>query len=320
MKYSFFLLLMTLVSCSPAPEEQEQRNKAEQSESKEPVKTLTDARNGHKTKLIDKMTMNFPAPQPPAGVLELVEYSSPVGSLKAYISKHPLSRKKRPAIVWLTGGFSNSIGDTAWANLPKENDQSASVFWKSGIITMYPSLRGGNRNPGYIESFYGEVDDVISAVEYLKQRDDVDPDRIYLGGHSTGGTLALLVAASCEDFRAVFSFGPIGNVARYGQDKLMFNVDDPVEKELRGPAMWLHSIKNSTFVIEGTKGNIGALNSMRKKNSNSKIHFIPVEDRDHFEILSPVSQLIVAKIVKDISDVNDIRLTEEEVEAVLALF
>ncbi len=36
---------------------------------------------------------------------------------------------------------------------------------------MYPSLRGGNKNPGYIETFLGEVDDVIAAARYLAQLD-----------------------------------------------------------------------------------------------------------------------------------------------------
>ena len=74
---------------------------------------------------------------------------------------------------------------------------------------MFPSLRGGNDNPGVREGFFGEVDDVLAAAEYLSKQAFVDPQRIYLGGHSTGGTLVLLVAECSGRFRAVFSFGPV---------------------------------------------------------------------------------------------------------------
>jgi dipeptidyl aminopeptidase/acylaminoacyl peptidase len=61
------------------------------------------------------------------------------------------------------------------------------------------------------------VDDVIVATEYLRAQPHVDPDRIYLGGHSTGGTLVQLVAASSDQYRAVFSFGPMDDVGGYGR-------------------------------------------------------------------------------------------------------
>ena len=59
-------------------------------------------------------------------------------------------------------------------------------------IMMFPTLRGGNTNPGAREYLLGEVDDVLAAAEHLARLPYVDPQRIYLGGHSTGGTLALL--------------------------------------------------------------------------------------------------------------------------------
>ncbi|HWH68599.1 MAG TPA: prolyl oligopeptidase family serine peptidase [Candidatus Sulfotelmatobacter sp.] len=156
--------------------------------------------------------------------------------------------RKHPAILWIFGGFGNSIGEIAWLPSPPENDQSASAFRRAGLIMMYPSLRGGNDNPGAVEGFYGEVHDIIAAADYLAKQDCVDPDRIYLGGHSTGGTLALLVAESTDRFRAVFSFGPVCNVAGYGAENLPFNLRDRQEVELRTPALWLHAIPRPTFV------------------------------------------------------------------------
>ena len=68
------------------------------------------------------------------------------------------------------------------------------AYRRAGIVMMYPSLRGGNDNPGRREGFLGEVDDILAAAEYLARESYVDPGRIYLGGHSTGGTLAMLAA------------------------------------------------------------------------------------------------------------------------------
>jgi dienelactone hydrolase len=63
---------------------------------------------------------------------------------------------------------------------------------------MQPALRGSNGNPGRNECLF---DVVIAAARFLRERPDVDPTGVYLGGHSTGGTLALLAAESTDLFR-----------------------------------------------------------------------------------------------------------------------
>lgn len=55
-------------------------------------------------------------------------------------------------------------------------------------MMMFPSQRGGNDNPGKREGFLGEADDILAATDHLEKLPHVDPDQIYLGGHSTGGT------------------------------------------------------------------------------------------------------------------------------------
>ena len=52
---------------------------------------------------------------------------------------------------------------------------------------MYPSLRGGNQNPGHVEGLYGEVEDLLAAYDHLAAKDYVDPNRIYVTGLSMGG-------------------------------------------------------------------------------------------------------------------------------------
>src|SRR5262249_25453497 len=146
--------------------------------------SLADARRGFVTQLTRKHAINEPVPTPPQGVFKQVNYESPIGPMAAYLSPDPGDGKKHPAIIWIVGGFANSIGETAWKAAAEKNDQSARAFREAGIITMFPSLRGGNQNPGHLETFFGEVNDVIAAADFLSKQDYVDPSRIYLGGHS----------------------------------------------------------------------------------------------------------------------------------------
>jgi dipeptidyl aminopeptidase/acylaminoacyl peptidase len=152
------------------------------------------------------------------------------------------SNGKHPVIIWIVGGFSNEVGTTPWDPATPDNDQSGSAFHLAGVETMYPSLRGGNNNPGYLETCYGEVDDVIAAAQYLAKQPDVDAGRIYLGGHSTGGTLALLTAESTGMFRAVFAFGPVDDTANYGADSVSYDVNDENEVRLRAPKNFLGAV------------------------------------------------------------------------------
>jgi acetyl esterase/lipase len=278
---------------------------------------LTEARQGVKTKLVPRWTQRDPVPEPPPELFRKVSYDSPAGKLAAYISQVPEDGKKRPAIIWITGGDCNTIDESVWMQAPPSNDQTASAFRKNGIIMMFPSLRGGNDNPGVKEAFLGEVDDVLAAADYLGHQESVDPKRLYLGGHSTGGTLVLLVAESTDRFRAVFSFGPVSDVGTYGSEYTPFDTSNRRELELRSPGRWLLSIRSQTFVFEGTNQpcNLGSLQAMAAAApTNPKVRFLPVKARDHFSILAPTNTKIARKILGDQGPTTNIAFTEDELK------
>ncbi|MHC4718226.1 MAG: alpha/beta hydrolase family protein [Planctomycetota bacterium] len=281
--------------------------------------SLAQARRGFSTKIVRTDTPYEPVPQPPARLYHTVHYLSPAGDLAAYVSTAPADGKPRPAIIWIPGGMSNSIGSTAWEPAASRNDQSARAFREAGIVTMFPSLRGGNDNPGLREAFYGEVDDILAARDYLARQDYVDPGRIYLGGHSTGGTLALLVAECTDKFRAVFAFGPAADVRDYGAKNVPFDTSDDMEWDLRSPIHWLGGIRTPTFVFEGGQrpGNIKALTELSRASANRLIRFHPVQGADHFSILAPVTRVIAAEILRDVGPTVSIDLTEQELVASL---
>ena len=168
------------------------------------AQSLLEAREGFKTKIIKEVREAEYPLDPPKGTVSKIQYQTELGPMSAYISAKPEGNQKLPAIIWITGGFpAGGIGEYAWEPSSKSNDQSAKVYREKGIVMMYPSFRGADGNIGLQEGFYGEVNDVLSALEYIKKLDYVDNDNIYLGGHSTGGTLALLVAQATDEFKAV---------------------------------------------------------------------------------------------------------------------
>ena len=173
--------------------------------------------------------------QPPPGLFRLVHYPSPVGALAAYVSVAPADGQRRPAIIWLVGGFSNGIGEVAWEPGPRQKRSICVGLSRGGSPHDVPLAPRWERQSWIQRTFYGEVDDVLSAIDYLRKLEIVDPERIYLGGHSTGGTLALLAAECGVKVRAIFAFGPVEDVAGYGPDVLPFDTAKPRELELRAP-------------------------------------------------------------------------------------
>jgi len=255
---------------------------------------------------------------PPAGVFERVRFASEVGQLGAYVTPDPGDGARHPAIIWLTGGESNTVSDV-WSRAPRSNDQSARAYREAGIVMMFPTLRGGNDNPGQIEGFFGEVDDILAAADYLAALPYVDPTRIYLGGHSTGGTLVFLTAEASDRFRAVFSFGPVAAASQYGPEFIPVNFGalPDWELELRAPVLWMDSVRTPLFVIEGTddSSNVDVLRYMRARTQNPNIHFIEVPGASHFSVLAPANEVIAQKILADAGAQSNISLSADDLRA-----
>lgn len=129
-----------------------------------------------------------------SGVMDFqrVSYRSSVGDLDipAYLFQ-PLSKrgpKGHAAMVWVHGGVHGNMG-VLYAPFIKEAVER-------GYVIITPEYRGST---GFGEAFhkaidYGgyEVDDVISAVDYVKAKlPHVDPERIGIMGWSHGGFIAL---------------------------------------------------------------------------------------------------------------------------------
>jgi dienelactone hydrolase len=277
---------------------------------------LKEARAGFQTQLIpNRFEADGPAPQPPPEIFQIVRYRSPAGNLVAYVTPDPEDGKKHPAIVWAHGGF-GGIDDFQWAG-----DGDTRAFREAGLIVMCPSWRGENDNPGKYEMFYGEVDDAVAAIDYAAQLPYVDPSRVYLGGHSTGGTITLLTVEATDKVRAAFSFGgapDIGNVVRLGgYGNTPFRASDKKERRLRSAIDFILHVRTPTFYFEGARdqGYISDARKMEKwaRQAGAPVTVQIVPGGSHFDILQPISRMIASKILADTGPKCNITISAEEV-------
>ncbi len=260
------------------------------------TRSLADARKGFSTRIVSSGPRAEPAPKPPQRLFNMVHYESPVGPLVAYVTPDPGDEWQYPGIIWITGGDNNSIGNV-WKTMPRNNDQSARAYREAGVIMMFPSQRGGNDNPGRREGFYGEVDDILAAADYLASLPYVDEDRLYLGGHSTGGTLAMLVAQMSDRFQATFAFGPVSSPDQYGGEFLYCDPNNSQEVKLRAPYFWLRSVKKPLYVFEGgNDGNWPVIEVMQQVNKNPLVQFIKLPQFNHFTVLGPVNEVLAPQV------------------------
>ena len=176
-------------------------------------------------------------------------YRSGLGSeleLVAWVSRYTRTRTPKPAVLFLHGG--NAIGQGHW--------QLMKPYVEAGYVVMIPSMRGENGQKGNFSGFYDEVADVLAASNRLRHLPGVDPHRMFLAGHSIGGTLAMLAAMSTKRFRAV---APIsGNpdayafFSRYPED-IRFNTKNAREFQMRSPLCYAHSFRSPMKLFHGTE-------------------------------------------------------------------
>ncbi len=264
--------------------------------------TLAEARKGFATQVAYADVWPLPLPNPPDTEFVRMDYTNANGQkLPAFVTPATRDGKRNPAILWLTGGDTNSL-DNFWTPGPPANDQTASAFRLAGVVMMFPVLRGGNAAGGHKQFFYGEVDDVLAAAQALARLPQVDPAHVYLGGHSTGGTLALLAAEAGGDFRAVFALGPAADVRGYGPNvvPIDFKLLPPMEAKLRSPVHWLHGITRPTYLMEGKdNGNTDSLHELcAAAAKNPQVHCLEAAGFNHFSMVDAAARRIAARMVQ----------------------
>jgi dipeptidyl aminopeptidase/acylaminoacyl peptidase len=257
----------------------------------EETEPYAEARKHFQTRLVRQ----GPAPQKwqrevqQPGVQE-VQYTSGDLRLKAWMTPPAPGAQRRPAVLFLHGGF--AFDHTDW--------EQARPFRDAGFVTMTPILRGENGLPGSYSMFYHEVDDVLAAAELLAAQPHVDGQRIYVAGHSVGGTLALLAAMASNRFRAAASFsGSADQVAwSRGQEELVpFERSDSREFQMRSPLAFPRSFQCPVRVYYGSQEALFPASSQKlaqlARAAGKDVEAVSIPG-DHFSSVSAAMQQSIA--------------------------
>ncbi|HJR61919.1 MAG TPA: alpha/beta fold hydrolase [Vicinamibacterales bacterium] len=142
-----------------------------------------------------------------------ITYRSSIGDLDipAYLFQ-PLKKrgaKGHAAMVWVHGGVHGDWSITMWPFVREAVER--------GYVVICPEYRGstGYGEKHYKEIDYGgyEIDDVMTAVDYLKTLPHVDADRLGIMGWSHGGYITLFsVFREKTPFKAASAIVPVTNL------------------------------------------------------------------------------------------------------------
>lgn len=122
-----------------------------------------------------------------SGWAEEVTYRSGTLVLRGFLSK-PDGKGPFPVVIYNHGGKGKAIGGA-----PLETSEALA---RAGFVGFSPIRRTEI-------SFEGNLQDVLSAIDYVKRLEFVDPDRIGIIGFSRGGILALTTAIERSDLKAI---------------------------------------------------------------------------------------------------------------------
>jgi dipeptidyl aminopeptidase/acylaminoacyl peptidase len=165
-----------------------------------------------------------------------------------------------PAILWLHGGQESQY-DYGF-------NFRVQLFAANGYVVVMPNVRGsGGRGQEFalaLNKAYGtaDVEDVLVATDYVIEQGYVDPDRLGIGGWSSGGTLTNFVIAKTDRFAGAISGASVGwYTSTYGHDPYVrwWNTElGPPWKnrdlwDRISPFMYVENITTPTLFIHGEK-------------------------------------------------------------------
>jgi dipeptidyl aminopeptidase/acylaminoacyl peptidase len=242
--------------------------------------------------IVTKLQVRGPAPQayqnenPPPNV-QPVEYRSGNLTLKGWLSQDRGTGKKQPAIVYLHGGW--SFGGDDW--------QDSAPFTQAGFVVFMPTLRAENGNPGVYESFLGEVDDAIAAGQFVASLPNVDPQNVFVVGHSVGGVLTTLVSMLPSPYKAAAAFDGYVDMeswaARSSSKMIPYDRNNREEVRVRNPLAFANSIQKPLRLYVGVSQEVNQQLAAKARKAGKDCQLVTVPG-DHQAMVAPAIQDSIA--------------------------
>jgi uncharacterized protein len=172
---------------------------------------------------------DYSAPEGAPYVAEEVVVETQAGHRLLGTLTRPQRRGRVPAVVTITGSGAQDR-DQALPMLPgyRPFRDIADTLSRRGIAVLRLDDRGTGASTG---EFAGATsadfaDDVRAALAYLRSRPDIDPRRLGLVGHSEGGLIAPMVAATDPSLRAIVL---VAGPAQTGREIIAFQQRQAVD-------------------------------------------------------------------------------------------
>jgi len=160
---------------------------------------------------------------------EEVTVRTPAGHTLVGTLTRPRTSSRAPAVVTISGSGPQDR-DSAIPILPgyRPFRDIADTLSRRGIAVLRLDDRGTGASTGEFAAGTSAdfADDARAAIEYLRARPDIDPDRIALVGHSEGGMIAPMVAATDARLAAM---ALVAGTARTGREIISFQQRQAIE-------------------------------------------------------------------------------------------
>lgn len=122
----------------------------------------------------------------------------------------PMKKGSSPAVILISGSGPQNRDGEAFGHKPFEI--LADYLTSNGIAVLRFDDRGTGASSGNFENATTAdfATDVEAAINYLKSRPEINPNKIGLIGHSEGGIIAPMVAASSSDVNFIVMLAGTG--------------------------------------------------------------------------------------------------------------